>query len=176
MTPSVFSCAAGKRASELDIATGWGSTENARSVLEHHWDTWITKSDFAYLASIGINTVRLPIGYWSLGPDFMYGTDFAGVADVYRGSWWRVKRAISWAAENGIGVLIDLHGAIGSQNGQTHSGVSTGKNGLFTSEDNMSKTINVLTYLAQQLESITNVVGLQLLNEPDNVDGLPAFC
>jgi hypothetical protein len=176
MTPSVFTCAAGSRASELDIATGWGSPSNARAVLEHHWDTWITQDDFAYLAGIGINTVRLPLGYWSLGPDFTYGTDFAAVAEVYSGSWWRVKRAISWAASHGIGVLVDFHGAPGSQNGQSHSGISTGKTGLFNSEDNMSKAINALTYLTQQLGGVTNVVGIQILNEPDNVPSLPAFC
>jgi glucan 1,3-beta-glucosidase len=176
MTPSLYTCAAGKRSSELDIAQGWGSVDNARAVLEHHWDTWITQKDFEYLASIGINTVRLPIGYWSLGPDFMAGTDFAQVASAYTGSWRRVRRAISWAAENGIGVLVDLHGAPGSQNGQSHSGVSTGRNGLFTSEENLSKTINVLAYLAQQFSSVTNVVGIQILNEPDNVPNLPAFC
>lgn len=176
MTPSVFTCASGKRASELDVASGWGSLDNARAVLEYHWDTWITRSDFEYLSSIGINTVRLPIGYWSLGPDFVSGTEFSSVASVYTGSWHRVKRTIQWAAENGIGVLVDLHGAPGSQNGQSHSGTATGKTGLFTSDDNMSKTINILTYLAQQFGSVTNVVGIQLLNEPDNVAGLPDFC
>lgn len=46
MTPSVFACASGNKISELDIAYGWYSTDTARSVLEHHWDTFITISDF----------------------------------------------------------------------------------------------------------------------------------
>jgi hypothetical protein len=53
MVPSLFTCAAGNKQAELDIANGWGSVDNARQVLEKHWDTWITEDDFAYLASIG---------------------------------------------------------------------------------------------------------------------------
>lgn len=176
MTPSVFACAVGKQASELDIASGYGSPENARAVLERHWDTFISRSDFEYLAFIGINTVRLPIGYWSLGPVYCKGTDFEPVADVYQNSWPRVLRAINWAAEFGIGVIVDLHGAPGSQNGQTHSGISDGKTNLFNDEYNAGRTIGVLTFLTQQLDAVTNVVGIQILNEPANVPQLTSFC
>lgn len=40
----------------------------------------------------------------------------------------------------------------------------------------MDKTIDVLTFLAQQLIYINNVVGIQLINEPNNVPGLADFC
>ena len=50
----MFKCASGERSSELDVAFGWGSLDNARALLEHHWDTWITRADFEYLSSIGI--------------------------------------------------------------------------------------------------------------------------
>ena len=113
MTPSLFGCAAGDQVSELDIASGWGSRDAARSLLEQHWDTFVNDSDFQYLSSIGINTVRLPIGYWSLGPSFCQGTPFEPFSDVYQNSWSRVVRAINSAAEAGIGVLVDLHGAPG---------------------------------------------------------------
>jgi hypothetical protein len=60
--------------------------------------------------SSGINTVRLPIGYWSLGPVYMAGTPFEPVSSVYTNSWPRVVRAVNWAAKYGLGVLVDLHG------------------------------------------------------------------
>ena len=176
MTPSVFSCAADNQISELDIASGWGSTDGARSVLERHWDNFINESDFQYLASIGINTVRLPIGYWSLGPDFCQDTPYAPVAGVYTNSWPRIVRTINMAASFGIGVLVDLHGAPGSQNGQQHSGVSDGATNLFDNPGYINQTIAVLTYLMRQLAWVTNVVGIQLLNEPQNVPSLSDFC
>jgi glucan 1,3-beta-glucosidase len=118
MVPSLFTCAAAPRAGEHDVASGWNNTTSSRQVLERHWDTFIQESDFAYLQSIGINTVRLPIGYWSLGPQFCVGTAFEDVMTVYENSWKRVLRAINTAGAYGIGVLVDLHGAPGSQNGE----------------------------------------------------------
>jgi hypothetical protein len=120
MVPSLFRCAAAPAVSEHDVAAGWSG--QARALLEKHWDTFITEDDFAWLASIGINTVRLPLGYWHIGPNeqkqnWMTGTLYEDVADVYAGAWPRVLRAINWAARYDIGVLIDLHGAPGSQNG-----------------------------------------------------------
>ena len=176
MTPSLFTCASGPKSAEIDIATGWGNTTGARAVLEYHWDTFITQSDFEYLASIGINTVRLPIGYWNLGPLYCQGTPFEPVADVYTNSWSRVVRAINWAGEAGIGVLVDLHGAPGSQNGQAHSGISDGQVNFFNNPTNQDATIRTLTFLGQQLAAVTNIVGIEILNEPNDDPSLPAFC
>ncbi|CAE6420974.1 unnamed protein product [Rhizoctonia solani] len=175
MNPSITQCATGPKASELDVATGWGNSGSARAVLEKHWDTWITESDFTWLQQIGINTVRIPIGYWSLGVPYCKDTPFEAVANIYEQSWPRVLRAISWASKHNIGVLIDLHGAPGSQNGQSHAGTSDGKLQLFDDEANIKKTIKVLTYLTRQLVPVSNVVGIQILNEPQNIASLPNF-
>jgi aryl-phospho-beta-D-glucosidase BglC (GH1 family) len=176
MTPSIFKEASGQKVSELDIALGWSSPDCARNVLEDHWDRWITESDFSYLSSIGINTVRIPIGYWSLGPEFCQGTPFDPVADVYSNAWSFVVRGINMAGQAGIGVLVDLHGAVGSQNGQPHSGISDGKVCLFNTPANVEKTLAVLAFLTQQLCNVTNVVGIQLLNEPKDCPELVGFC
>ncbi|KAL4253866.1 glycosyl hydrolase 5 (cellulase A) family protein [Abortiporus biennis] len=175
MTPSLFTCAAANQVSEVDIAHGWGSSDGARSVLERHWDTFINETDFEYLSSIGINTVRLPIGYWNLGPDFVDGTPYSDVGDVYQNCWSRIVRAINWANNNDIGVLVDLHGAPGSQNGQQHSGISDGQTNLFDNPENIQRAMDVLTFLTQQLVNVSNVVGIQILNEPQNVDSLADF-
>ncbi|KAG8817480.1 Glucan 1,3-beta-glucosidase 3, partial [Serendipita sp. 411] len=59
MAPSLFTCASGPAISELDVAKGWNG--QSKAVLERHWDTFITEDDFAWLAGIGINTLRLPL-------------------------------------------------------------------------------------------------------------------
>ncbi|KAJ7046654.1 glycoside hydrolase [Mycena alexandri] len=175
MTPSLFINAAGAKLSELDIASGGDSPNCARQMLEDHWKTFITAKDFSDLASKGINTVRLPIGYWSLGPEFCQGTPFSPFADVYHNSWSFIVQAIKMAADFEIGVLVDLHGAVGSQNGQPHSGISNKHAGLFDSETNMDKTIDVLTFLTEKLCNVTNVIGIQVLNEPQDDPGLIDF-
>lgn len=40
----------------------------------------------------------------------------------------------------------------------------------------MKKTIAMLAELTQRLVSVTNVVGIELLNEPSNVENLEQFC
>jgi glucan 1,3-beta-glucosidase len=176
MVPSLFKCASGHKLSELDVASGWNSITAARALLERHWDTFITQADFDYLANIGINTVRLPIGYWTLGPEFCRDTPFNAVADVYRSSLNHLVHAINMAGKAGIGILVDLHGAVGSQNGQPHSGISDGSVNLFNNSVNVKMTVNALKFLVENLASVTNVVGIQLLNEPANVPELPDFC
>lgn len=176
MVPSLFTCASEPQSAEIDIASGWGSVENARAVLERHWDTFINQTDFDYLAKIGINTVRLPIGYWSLGPTFVTGTPFEPYASVYTNAWPRVVRAVNMAAQSGIGVLVDVHGAIGSQNGQSHSGISDGQTRLFNSTTYMDKTFEMFMFLADQFQNVTNIVGIEILNEPNDTPNLSDFC
>jgi len=190
MVPSLFVCAAQPAVSELDVANGWGGS--ARALLERHWDTWITEKDFQWMASIGINTVRLPLGYWHLPTEHTAGTAYEAVGHIYEGAWPRVIRTVSMAADHGIGVLIDLHGAPGSQNGallsipghpihshisigQHHSGVSDGQATLFSVPSNIDKTIDALTFLTKTLVNVPNIVGIQLLNEPNNVPELLTF-
>lgn len=37
----------------------------AQSVLQSHWDSWATLSDFQKIANSGFNLVRIPIGFWA---------------------------------------------------------------------------------------------------------------
>ncbi len=41
-------------------------TAQLRAAIKTHRDTWVTEADFAFMASIGVNSVRLPLGYWVL--------------------------------------------------------------------------------------------------------------
>ena len=52
-----FRAAAAPAQSDLDVARG----AHAQEILEHHWDTWVTAQDWAWLAERGINTVRIPV-------------------------------------------------------------------------------------------------------------------
>jgi glucan 1,3-beta-glucosidase len=58
-----------------------------------------------------------PVGYWNI-IDILDFEPYVGGAYPY------IIRAVYWAAELGISVLLDLHGLPGSQNGQDNSGLS----------------------------------------------------
>ncbi|KAH7920763.1 glycoside hydrolase family 5 protein [Leucogyrophana mollusca] len=167
-----FRFAAEPGQSDLDVARG----SRAKEVLMEHWDTWVTESDFKWLAEHGVNTVRIPIGYYHLcGADasVLQNTDFRGFARVFEGAWTRIVNAVEIAQRFQIGVLFDLHAAPGKQNRDAHSGTSASHPAFFNAS-NFQLMIRVLRILVTQLLSLrsshspplNNVVGVELLNEP----------
>ncbi|OJA21032.1 hypothetical protein AZE42_05540 [Rhizopogon vesiculosus] len=172
ISESPFKWAIGSGQSDLDVAKG----SNAKQVLEHHWDSWITASDFEWLAARGINTVRIPIGYYhicALDPSVLTQTDFDGLQHVFEGAWSKIIAAVMTAQSFGIGVLFDLHAAPGKQNQDSHSGTSSPVVSFFHSKFNMQLAVRVLRILVTQLVAlqtqepvINNIAGIELLNEP----------
>ncbi|KAH9848755.1 glycoside hydrolase, partial [Lenzites betulinus] len=173
ISDSPFHGAASPAQSDLDIATG----THAQETLEHHWDTWITDADWAWLAEKGINTVRIPIGYYHIcgaDPSVLDGTDFANLAPIFAGAWARVTNALASAHRSGIGVLFDLHAAPGKQNADAHSGTSAPHPAFFAHPENMARTTHILAAFVAHLTAfarahdppLPNLVGVELLNEP----------
>ncbi|KAH9474939.1 Glucan 1,3-beta-glucosidase 3 [Psilocybe cubensis] len=168
ITESPFKYAASPAQSDLDIARG----SDAKQVLEAHWDTWITDEDWTWISKMGLNAVRIPIGYYHLcGADrrVLDGTDFANYHEVYEGAWSRIIGACTKAESLGIGVLLDLHAAPGGQNASSHSGISDPHPNFFAHTHNQRNTIYILKSLLQSLSShnLSNIIGIELLNEPD---------
>ena len=90
------------------------------------------------MAEHGIDIVRIPIGYWLLRPDGAY---LEGIKYL---DW-----AFAMAKKYNILVLIDLHGAPGSQNGNDHSG-KIGEAGWFDDDTAQAATIEILTELDER--------------------------
>ncbi|KAF9520403.1 glycoside hydrolase family 5 protein, partial [Hydnum rufescens UP504] len=160
-------------ASDLDVARA----QDARRILETHWDSWITEGDWQWLSAHGFNTVRIPIGYYhvcGVEPDVLKGTDFAPYGDIYQGAWSRIVNAIKNGRPKHNSFPLDLHAAPGAQNRDAHSGTGTGQV-HFWEQSNREATVLVLKVLAAYLHGIANVVGLELMNEPANNDKLQAW-
>ncbi|KIY72879.1 glycoside hydrolase family 5 protein [Cylindrobasidium torrendii FP15055 ss-10] len=151
--------------SDLDVAKG----SNAKSILEQHWDTWITEPDWQFLAEKGVNTVRLPIGYYHLcGAErgVLERTHFEDHYDVFSGAWPRIVAALETAQRYGMGVLLDLHAAPGKQNHDSHGGTSKDPE-FFHKSRHRDHTITVLLTLIRLLGNrYPHIVGIELLNEP----------
>ena len=125
----------------------------AKKELEKHWHTFITKEDFVYLKSIGINSLRLPIPWWFQGEK------------PYISSEAFIHQAMKWAAELNLDVLIDLHTAPGCQNGFDNGGIE----GVMTwhlFERNIQLTIDKLAYIAETFHQYPSFMGIEVLNEP----------
>ncbi len=130
-----------------------GEEESSRR-MHQHWESWFTEADFARMAAEGVNHVRLPMGYWDVLETAPY---------VYGGAAY-IDLAVGWAAKYGMTVMVDLHGAPGSQNGQDHSG----KSGeiLWSEPDNVALTVEVLGLMAKRWAKAPSVWGFELMNEP----------
>jgi aryl-phospho-beta-D-glucosidase BglC (GH1 family) len=53
----------GGQASEFDCVMNIGQ-DAANSAFKTHWDNWLGATDLDEMMSYGLNTVRIPLGYW----------------------------------------------------------------------------------------------------------------
>jgi glucan 1,3-beta-glucosidase len=134
----------------LSLALG----DRARSRLEQHRETFITAEDFRWIKSHGLNAVRLPVGYWALE-----------APKPYVESSRFIDFALEQSQRNGLKLLLDLHGAPGSQNGWDHSGRGGAVNWP-KDPKNIEETLRILETFAQKYGKHPALFGIELLNEP----------
>ncbi|KAJ4714507.1 Glucan 1,3-beta-glucosidase [Melia azedarach] len=142
---------------DYQLANGYGH-DRAKEVLKRHRNTFITIEDFNFLYRHGINTVRIPVGWWiAFDPD--------PPAPFIGGSLEALDNAFSWAQAYNIKCIIDLHAAPGSQNGMEHSASRDGSTN-WPPSDNISQTLHVIDFLASRYARHPALLGIELLNEP----------
>ena len=131
--------------------------DKAADRLNNHRETFITDEDFRWISKCGLNAVRLPVGYWALEAPKPYVKSSAFI-----------DFALDQAQKNNLKVLLDLHGAPGSQNGWDHSGRS-GDINWPKDPKNIQETLRVLESFAQKYGQHPALFGIELLNEPRDV-------
>ncbi|KAJ2156741.1 Glucan 1,3-beta-glucosidase 3 [Coemansia sp. RSA 552] len=146
---------------------------HCRERMEAHWDSWVQRSDFERMASLGINAVRLPVGYWVLGHGFTSGK-YSAHAEAYEHALMYIGRVIRWAAEFDIGVLIDIHAVPGGQNNDSHSGV-TGPPQFYDNPGHQDLALKCYQAFTHLFANVTNIIGLQIINEPLDNPQLEGF-
>lgn len=161
ITPSIFEAHSTR---DWPVVDEWTLCEKlgrpaCYDILKFHWDRFVSVKDFRKIRDSGFNVVRIPVGYWSYvepwGP-------FTQGAAPYLG------RAITWARETGLKIIVDLHGAPKSQNGFDHSGqklVALGW-GDGDSVAYTHQTFRVLNekYAKPDMQDV--VIAIQPVNEP----------
>jgi glucan 1,3-beta-glucosidase len=150
ITPSLFERTEATDEYTLSLALN----PEIRRRLRQHRDTFITRKDFAWLKEQGIDAVRLPVGYWTFGdqPPYLATIDY-------------IDRAFAWAQETGIHIVLDIHGAPGTQNGWDHSG-QAGEANWARDERNIITTLETVNKLAKRYARNPQLLGFELLNEP----------
>lgn len=110
----------------------------------------------------------MQIGYWSI-PITSADTNHTTNVDPYvPGAWPYLLQALNWAKTHNLHVILDLHGAPGSQNGYDNSGQRTGNPQWGSDPDNVPRTLDMINFMAEKIGGMIDV--LELVNEPGGFD------
>lgn len=154
---------------EEEFRSGLKSNPNLVSydtdtLLEYYWRCFFTEEDFRIIKEdLGLNCIRLPFYYLNILNEDLTPKE---ETDAFTYLDWFIGEA----AKQELYVILDLHGAPGSQSGYEHSG-SVLEAGLWTSEENIQATV-ALWDLVSHHYTVTRpdlgkwIATYDLLNEP----------
>ncbi len=113
-------------------------------------DHFITERDFNIIAGWGLDHVRLPVDY-----NVMETDDGGWKADGFR----RIEKALKWAEENGLKVVLDLHKTAGFS-----FDAGEKQKGFFYNESLQNRFYRLWEEMARNFTDAENVA-FELLNE-----------
>jgi endoglucanase len=127
-------------------------------------------ADADLLASMGLNSVRIPVNYRRLERD---DAPFEYLEDGFR----LLDRAIDTLARRGVYTIIDLHAAPGYQNHHWHSDNPTHQALFWRHPHFQERVIRLWEAIAERYRDRPEVAGYNPLNEPADESGevLPLF-
>jgi len=139
----------------LDRRFGYEERQRLYSLYR---DNWISTRDWDMLPRFGLNLVRLP---------FIYSVveDEKNPRHLRADAWRYLDDAIAQAEQRGVYVILDLHGAVGSQGWEHHSGCAN-KNLYWKTQEYQDRTIWLWQQIAMRYKDRAAVAGYSILNEP----------
>lgn len=137
-------------------------TDEQMEVLKDLYiDNYIKEEDFALIAGLGMNTVRIPFTCYNITNDGH---------TLREDAFDKLDWAVEMCEKYGLYAVIDLHGAPGSQNQDIHSGDDS-QFALYSSEENMNYTCELWKAIAAHFADNKTVAAYDLLNEPRSAPG-----
>lgn len=145
-----------KRAEEAMRANPNLTEEQIQELYDLYMSTYIKEQDFAEIASLRLNTVRINFTWMNLTTD----------GETLREDAFRyLDFALEMCEKYGLYAILDLHGAVGSQNQDFHSGDDV-QFDLFGNEENRRMTVQLWKTIAERYKGRKVIAGYDLLNEP----------
>ena len=138
------------------LANRFGTSKRDELVSTYENNYWTTQ-DFDNCAEMGMSVIRLPFTYMNLCDDN---------GNLKSNAFDRLDWFVQNCSQRGMYVILDMHGAFGSQNGMDHSGeVNDGKQ-LYYNQSNKDKTLNLWKKIAEHFKGNPAVAAYDILNEP----------
>ncbi|MEO3813229.1 discoidin domain-containing protein [Sphaerisporangium sp. B11E5] len=142
---------------QLTLDQRFGRT-GAQAIRDAHEQTWITAADLDNLAAMGLNYVRLPIGWTTL-----LNTDGTWKPDP----WSKIDWVVDQLASHGIHTLLDLHTVPGGGCPWLSCGrIGPNPNGFWGSATYQNWVEDIWTAIATRYAGRPAVAGYDLINEP----------
>ena len=138
--------------------------EGYDAFFERFLDDFFTDADAAFLASLGLNCVRIPFSYRHFEDDDRPG-EFK--AEGFR----RLDQAVDACARAGIYSILDLHALPGHQNQHWHSDNPTHWAHFWTHRDFQDRVVHLWEALAEHYRGNPWVAGYNPINEPADAVG-----
>ena len=139
----------------LDSRFGYAERDRLMTVFR---DNWIRERDWDLMAKYGWNAVRVPFIHTVV-------EDEKNPSHLRADAWRYLDDAVAQAEKRGIYVILDLHGAAGSQGVEHHSGCAN-RNQYWSNPDFQERTIWLWQQVAARYKDRPAVAGYSLLNEP----------
>ncbi|KAG1747935.1 glycoside hydrolase family 5 protein [Suillus paluster] len=147
---------------ESSFAKAYPDTVDA--TFADHWDTWFTQNDVDKLKAAGINTVRVPLGYW-----IVEALVDRSHESYPRGGLNYLRRGLGWLQDAGIQAILDHHALPGVQTpGQMFTGNCTNDVQFYTPYNYHRALVwtAVMTTLAHLDPNFGSVFAIEAVNEP----------
>ncbi|KAF9563619.1 glycoside hydrolase family 5 protein [Agrocybe pediades] len=149
-------------ATEFAFAEAYPDTVDQK--FKTHWETWFNQPDVDQLVASGINTVRVPLGYWIVEPLVNRATEF-----YPRGGILQLQRGLKQLKDAGIAVILDHHALPGvASPGQMFAGRCTNDVEFYTQPNYHRALIwtAVMTALSHLDSNFATVAAIEAMNEP----------
>lgn len=144
--------------------------ESYDAFFDEFYDAFFDEADAAHLASLGINSVRIPFNYRHFEDDM-------APFELKEEGFVRLERVVTILARHGIYSILDLHALPGRQNQHWHSDNPTHLAEFWNHRHFQDRVVHLWEALADRFKDRPEVAGYNPINEPSDPTGevLPVF-
>ncbi|WP_199185789.1 glycoside hydrolase family 5 protein [Streptomyces carminius] len=139
-----------------------------REAYHAFFDAFLTgffdEADARYLASLGMNCVRVPVNY-------RHFEDDGRPMEWKEAGFAALDRVVTLLAEHGLYSVIDLHALPGAQNQHWHSDNPTHRAAFWIHRHFQDRAVALWEELADRYRDRPEVAGYNLVNEPSDPTG-----
>lgn len=162
----------------LELANRFGK-DGMEELIDVYEDNWITEQDFINVKNLGFNCIRIPFTYLNLTDPVMLDeasgkyirTPFEDLT-VQEDGFKRLDWALEMCKKHELYAILDMHGAVGSQSGNDHTGdIAYPQGGQLWLENEVGevcrqKTKEIWEAIAKRYKDNKQIAMYDLMNEP----------